>query len=390
MPKLDIENMDVWELLPWDIQCYILSLLSIKNLFKLKRVSKSWQSIIASPTFCNLQFNTNSYENDIIIKLLYKPHQFIIKSLESTEFHYLDLKQPTHKFKNLYYHSIIDTTILGTNKGLILLEITTGLCSPKEYLVCNLATNEFGELPQLGHSGCGRTGDILVNLQSNTYDIFLLDYSNMDCLKFYIYNSLTSMWRPLDSFTKFCSSFQFEYFNSHILLFKEKLYAIFKTMANGLMVVVYDPMNDTWNILDMMLLTSNLMTNIHGRFVIANDRLFLVQTIYPKEYLFGQRYISIIQVKVEGSASFPIVKIERPPHRQCIAHRPEDYVYSVGNKIIISEYIQNFDIIYDVCTHKEVEKFVDKKLQRKCIESYHPLKYSLMSLPSKATSYRDR
>jgi hypothetical protein len=207
MPKLDIENMDVWELLPWDIQCYILSLLSIKNLFKLKRVSKSWQSIIASPTFCNFQFNTNSYENDIIVKPFHKPC-FIIKSLESTEFHYFDLKQLPHQFKYLCN----GTTILGTNKGLILLEITTGLCSPKEYLVYNLATKQFSELPQLDHRGFGRTGNILVNLQSNTYDIFLLDYSNKDCLMFYVYNSLTSTWRPLDSFTKFRSSFQFEYF----------------------------------------------------------------------------------------------------------------------------------------------------------------------------------
>ena len=66
-----------------------------------------------------------------------------------------------------------------------------------------------------------------------------------------------------------------------------------------------------------------------------------------------------------------------------------DYIYGVGNKIIISRYIHNFDIIYDVCTHKEVEKRVDKNLQQKCIKSYHPFEYSLMSLPSKATSYRD-
>jgi len=282
MPKLDIENMDVWKLLPWDIQCYILSLLSVKDLIKLKQVSKSWQSIIASPTFCNLQFNTNSYENDLIIKPLFEPHQFIIKSLQSTKFHCLDLKQPIHKFKDLQYHSVINTTILGTNKGLVLFEITTGQpCSPKEYLVCNPATNEFVQLPQLGCSSCGRTCNILVNLQSNTYDIFLFDCSNMDCLMFYVYNSLTSTWRPLDSFIKFCSSFQFEYFHSDILLFKKKLYAIFKTTANGLMVVVYDSMNDTWGILDMILLTSNLMTDFHGRFVIANDRLFLVQSINP-------------------------------------------------------------------------------------------------------------
>ena len=105
----------------------------------------------------------------------------------------------------------------------------------------------------------------------------------MDCLMFYVYNSLTSTWRPLDSFIKFCSSFQFEYFHSDILLFKKNLYAIFKTTANGLMVVVYDPMNDTWSILDMILLTSNLMTDFHGRFVLANDRLFLVQSINPQE-----------------------------------------------------------------------------------------------------------
>jgi UDP-N-acetylglucosamine 2-epimerase len=67
----------------------------------------------------------------------------------------------------------------------------------------------------------------------------------------------------------------------------------------------------------------------------------------------------------------------------------ENYIYGVGNKIIISKYIQNFDIIYDVCTHKEVERFVDNNLQSKHITSYHPLKYSLMSLLSKATSYRN-
>jgi hypothetical protein len=88
--KVGFRNMDVWELLPWNIQCCILSLLSVRELIKLKRVSKSfsksWQSIIASPMFCNLQFNTNLYENDIIMELLDNSFGFIIKSLESTEF----------------------------------------------------------------------------------------------------------------------------------------------------------------------------------------------------------------------------------------------------------------------------------------------------------------
>jgi hypothetical protein len=66
-------------------------------------------------------------------------------------------------------------------------------------------------------------------------------------------------------------------------------------MANGLMVVVYDPMNDTLYILDMILLTYNLMSDICGRFVIANDCLFLVQTIYIENYIFGHKYISIIE-----------------------------------------------------------------------------------------------
>jgi hypothetical protein len=57
-----------------------------------------------------------------------------------------------------------------------------------------------------------------------------------------------------------------------------------------------------------------------------------------------------------------------------------DYIYGIGNKIIISKYIENFDVIYDVCTHKETEKFVNHNLQSKCIVSYHSLKYSLMSL----------
>jgi hypothetical protein len=82
--------MDVWELLPWNIQCCILSLLPIKKLIKLKRVSKSWQSIITSATFGNLQLiNTNLYENDIIMKPLDNSFQFIMKSLESTELQYL-------------------------------------------------------------------------------------------------------------------------------------------------------------------------------------------------------------------------------------------------------------------------------------------------------------
>jgi hypothetical protein len=169
------------------------------------------------------------------------------------------------------------------------------------------------------------------------------------------------------------------------LLFKKKVYVVLKTRANGLMVVVYDPINDTWNKLDMIFST-NKMT--FGRFVIANDRLFLVQVIY-RDISFKHRSFSIIEVKTEGSASFPMANIQKPLHRQCCECMSDNYIYGIGNKIIIRKYIKKFDFIYDVCTHEETEKFINHNLQFKGIVNYHSLKYSLMPLQSKSTSHRD-
>jgi hypothetical protein len=310
----------------------------------------------------------------------YNSYRLIIKSLKSNEFHYFDLKQ-LDQFRDIQIHCVY---ILGINKGLILLEIIVDF--PRKYVVCNPATNQLIELPQIGCTQSRHTSDLVVDLQSNTYKIFLLDYATEDYLMFYVYNSLTNTWQPLESFSKFRSNFQFEFFNSHVLFFKEKLYSIFKTKINGLMMVVYDQVSDTWNKLDIKFLTNK---SFSGRFVVANDRLFFVQLIYKNEDDWLYKSISVIEVNMQGSASFPIAYIERPQHRQHILQMTNDHIYGVGNKIIMSYYIRNFDILYDVCSHKETEKFVDCNLQSKHIYSYHSLKYSLASPQCKATSCGD-
>jgi hypothetical protein len=257
--------MDIWELLLRDIQFCILSLLFVKDLLKLRSVSKSWQSIIASPIFCNLQFNANLYENHIIMKKYRNSHQFIIKSLESTEFCYFDLKQ-IYKFRDFCTCHI---HIVSVNNGLILFEIMTKFYFPTQFVVCNPETKELIKLPQLNCSQVLELkDDLLVDLQSNTYKIFLLLYSKINSLTFYLYNSLTNTWQSLDSFSKFRSNFQFGFFNFHIMLFKEKLYATLKTRTNSLMMVVYDPIIDTWNKLDVTFLANE---GCFGKFFIAND-----------------------------------------------------------------------------------------------------------------------
>ena len=299
--------MDVWELLPWDIQCCILSLLPGKELIKLKRVSKSWQSIITSTTFCNLQLNTNLYENDIIMEPLGNSFQFIIKSLESTELRYFDLKQ-------------LDL-ICCFNSGFILFEVVNKTIyysfsyHPNQFVLCNPATKQLIKLPQLDCSKyLSLTCDLLVDLQSNTYKLFLLGNYIKYFLTLHIYNSITNTWQTLNSFSKFQSNFQFGYFKSHILIYKKKLYVVFETGANGLIVVVYDPINDTWKKLDMIFSTNKKSL---GRFVIANDCLFFVQVIYESTGYYTHRSFSIIEVKTEGSTSFPMVNIEKPCDHQC-------------------------------------------------------------------------
>jgi hypothetical protein len=367
--------MDVWELLPWNIQCCILSLLPIKKLIKLKRVSKSWQSIITSATFGNLQLiNTNLYENDIIMKPLDNSFQFIMKSLESTELQYFDLKQ---------LDLICCFQIFGVNSGFILFEVVNKAYPPNQFVLCNPATKQLIKLPQLDCSEyLSLTCDLLVDLQYNTYKLFLLGNHIKDFLTLHMYNSMTNMWQTLDSFSKFQSNFRFGYFESHILIYKKKLYVFLKARPNELMVVVYDPINDTWKKLDMIFSTNKMR---FGRFVIANDRLFFVQIIYKDEH----RSFSIIEVKTEGSTSFPMASIEKPLHLQCCRCLTRNYIYGIDNKIIISEYIQNFDVIYDVCTHEETEKFVNSNLQSKSIKSYHSLNYNLISLQSNSTSCTD-
>jgi hypothetical protein len=152
------------------------------------------------------------------------------------------------------------------------------------------------------------------------------------------------------------------------------------------MVVVYDPINDTWKKLDIIFSTYE---ESFGRFVIANDRLFFVQVISEGASSSKHRSFSIIEVKTEGSTSFPMASIEKPLHLQCCRCLTRNYIYGIDNKIIISEYIQNFDVIYDVCTHEETEKFVNSNLQSKSIKSYHSLNYNLISLQSNSTSCTD-
>lgn len=120
--------MDVWELFPWDIQYHITSWIYVKDLLKLKEVSKGLQSIIDSPTFCSLQFNTNLYQNDIIIDLFYVSYGFTFTTLESTQYHNFDLKQLCDKLNNLCISHI---RTLGVNNGLVLLEII-----PKIWTFC--------------------------------------------------------------------------------------------------------------------------------------------------------------------------------------------------------------------------------------------------------------
>jgi hypothetical protein len=149
-----------------------------------------------------------------------------------------------------------------------------------------------------------------------------------------------------------------------------------------LMVVVYDPINDTWKKLDIIFSTYE---ESFGRFVIANDRLFFVQVISEGASSSKHRSFSIIEVKTQGSTSFPMASIQKPLHLQCHECMSHNYIYGIGNKIIISKYIQNYDVIYDVCTREETEKFVNHNLQSKGIKSYHSFKFSLMSLESKST-----
>jgi hypothetical protein len=253
----------------------------------------------------------------------------------------------------------------------------------KQFVVCNPATKQLIKLPKLDCSEYhGLTSDLLVDLQSNTYKIFLLGRHKAHFLTLYVYNSITNTWQSLDSFSKFQSNFQVGYFGFHIMIFKKKLYVAFETRANGLMVVVYDPINDTWKKLDIIFSTYE---ESFGRFVIANDRLFFVQVISEGASSSKHRSFSIIEVKTQGSTSFPMASIQKPLHLQCHECMSHNYIYGIGNKIIISKYIQNYDVIYDVCTREETEKFVNHNLQSKGIKSYHSFKFSLMSLESKST-----
>lgn len=141
--------MDVWELLPWDIQCHILSGLSVKDLLKLELVSKGWQSIIDSPTFRNLQFYTNLHQNGIIMDLFSKQNGFIIKALESTQYHNCDLTPLTNKFNNPHSSHIY---VLGVTNGFVHHENVLKLCfdNPwRQYAVCNPAAKQLIELPQI-------------------------------------------------------------------------------------------------------------------------------------------------------------------------------------------------------------------------------------------------
>jgi hypothetical protein len=99
-----------------------------------------------------------------------------------------------------YYLEYIE--ILSVNNGLIFFKVDN--ITSKQFVVCNPATKRLIKLPQLDCNGFyGLACDLFVDLQSNTYKIFLLDHHKANFLTLNVYNSITNMWQPLDSFTNF-------------------------------------------------------------------------------------------------------------------------------------------------------------------------------------------
>lgn len=51
-----------------------------------------------------------------------------------------------------------------------------------------------------------------------------------------------------------------------------------------------------------------------------------------------EKSILILEIKIEESILIPIVNTNRPCRHQCKSPLEEDCIYSVGNKIIVSQY----------------------------------------------------
>ena len=343
--NMAIKNKDVWELLPWNIQVDILSRLSTKDLCEFQSVCKDWQSIIESSRFHMLQINANPNENAIIKHSMYDDWKYQIQLLSSNEI---------YEFDGSIVGFYKETLILATSNGLVLVSVCKRCKTNCQLLVFNPITKECIELPKLPNSHYADNNFRYVcdffehDLQSSTYKIFLTWQSNV-C----IYNSSSQIWQSLDYISNIKLKCQFPLSPFSSITYKNDIYVAISTPRKKLlMMVVYNPIHDLWNMFD---------TNIesyhgdYGRLIIANGRLFYAQ-VCCLDFTMQNSTISIFEMNIEDKLLIPMIQFLSPKEMKLNEQlfQPK-FIFGFNNKITIMAYKKDVGITYDVCTHEQKE-----------------------------------
>ena len=343
--NMAIKNKDVWELLPWNIQVDILSRLSTKDLCEFQSICKDWQSIIESPRFHMLQINANPNEIAIIKHLMYDwKYQIVIQLLNSNEI---------YEFDNSIMDSYNETLILATSNGLVLVSVCKGIIIC-QLLVFNPITKECIELPKLPNSHYAENNFHYVcdffehDLQSSTYKIFLAWWSNVR-----IYNSSSQIWQSLDYISNLKSKYPFPLYPFSCVTYKNDIYVAISTPRKKLvMMVVYNPIHDLWNMFDINI---ESFYGKYERLIIANGHLFYVQ-VCDLDTTMQNSTISIFEMNIEDKLLIPMIQFLCPKEMQCDErYFQAGFIFGFNNKITIMAYRKDVGITYDVCTHEQEE-----------------------------------
>ena len=139
-------------------------------------------------------------------------------------------------------------------------------------------------------------------LQFGTYKIFFIFNSNG-----YIYESSSHTWQSLNSFWSFKFKLDFEVY-PYLCIFYKNIYVLSHTSKHELMMVVYDPIIDAWNNLDLNVENDEyLYSNPNdGKLIMANGCLFFVQV----SYIINDYFFLICEMKIEDTLLIPIIKFK--------------------------------------------------------------------------------
>ena len=161
-------------------------------------------------------------------------------------------------------------------------------------------------------------------------------------------------WQSINSFSNFASSLHFELnYLFSCIKYKDNIYVVFFTLEDKWMMMVYNPINDTWNKFDLDI--EKYEVSYEGKLIIANDCLFFAQVCNVERYSHNNKFISRFEINTKDRLLIPIIEITQPRKMRYIGYMSHNLIFGFENKISIIEYIRHIGITYDVSTSEQQE-----------------------------------